>query len=125
MSGKEQAITDALKQIVQRKNWKQSDKDRFFEDKGKYIHFAIEFSQSDEVPENLAYTHAQFEDFTSSIIGYLWCTNKRLFFTGVIEVGGLFSSSSAPKYKEFSYSNIRNAQFIKGSAIKAGVLFWT
>ncbi|MCO6453039.1 MAG: PH domain-containing protein [Caldilineales bacterium] len=70
------------------------------DDSDKSIRFAIEFFQSDEIPEKAVLS--SLKDGYDSVKGYLWATNKRVLFVG--SQSTLFTKK--PLYREFSYGNI-------------------
>ncbi len=73
----------------------------------KAIKMAADFFQVDEIPESV--TEASFlYDRPKLSRGYLWATNKRIFFAGTKDEG--FLKSPQPFYKEFSYGSIATIQ---------------
>lgn len=102
MSDKEARIWEVIHEC----NEHVSEKPLFPDNSDRSIRFAIEFFQSDELPEK-AVASSLKHDY-NNVSGYLWATNKRVLFVGSQSI-----LSKKPLYREFTYKSISTILYEK------------
>jgi hypothetical protein len=77
--------------------------------KDKSINFAVDYLQAGELPERTTLVSLVISS-GHSVFGFLWLTNRRLFFAAA--QSGLFMKPK-PVYREYLYHDIHSVQFEK------------
>ncbi len=80
-------------------------------EKDKGVKFAFDSLLPDELPERITPVWLELASATPRY-GFLWGTNKRLLFAGIIK--GYFSKTKAV-FREYAYRSIADVEFVKGS----------
>ena len=79
------------------------------------VEFAIDFFEGGEIPERVIDVGLRVIDV--DFLGFLWCTNRRLFFAGQTE-NKMFKKPQ-PDYRQFSYESIARVQFERGGFLSS------
>jgi hypothetical protein len=79
--------------------------------KDKGPKFAVDSLLPDEMPERIAPVSLVLASATPRY-GFLWSTNKRLLFSGIIK--GYFSKNQ-PVFREYAYRSIADIEFVKSN----------
>jgi hypothetical protein len=80
-------------------------------EKDKGVKFAFDSLLPDELPERIIPVSLELVADTPRY-GFLWGTNKRLLFAGIIK--GYFSKTKAI-FREYAYRRITDVEFVKGN----------
>ncbi len=84
-------------------------------EKDKSIHFAMDYLEPGELPERTTLASLVISP-GHTIFGFLWVTNRRLFFAA--SQSGLFMKPR-PVYRNYPYLDIRSVEFEKSHSFHA------